>query len=145
MSAHRQPLLLPLIPVTRAAAAGLAACLAEIGAVVTAEMEVGVAGAVGADVAFGYVVLVVPMIYLLEALPISINGLGVREGAFIFFFTKAGLGFERALAISLMVLFFLLVKVLVGGGFFLLRYLLVRKLRGVERQAMTVPGHTASR
>jgi uncharacterized protein (TIRG00374 family) len=97
------------------------------------------ARAVGAEVSFAYVVLVVPMIYLLETLPVSISGFGIREGAFVFFFTKPGLGWERAFAISLVVLFFRLVKALVGGGLFLLRYVEVRKVRGLERHAAPIP------
>lgn len=42
--------------------------------------------------------MVIPLIYLTETLPISINGLGVREGAFVFFFTQAGYAAEKALA-----------------------------------------------
>ncbi|MBI4004259.1 MAG: flippase-like domain-containing protein [Candidatus Omnitrophica bacterium] len=95
--------------------------------------------AVGAEVSFAYVVLVVPMIYLLEALPVSVSGLGVREGAFVFFFTKPGLGWERAVAISLVVLFFRLVKALVGGALFLVRYVAIRKVRAMERRPVAVP------
>ncbi|MCG6551426.1 MAG: flippase-like domain-containing protein [Candidatus Magnetominusculus sp. LBB02] len=42
----------------------------------------------------------VPMIVLIAAVPISISGLGLREGAFVLLFKKAGIAEETALAIS---------------------------------------------
>lgn len=77
------------------------------------------AKAVGANVSFIYVMLVVPMIYVVEAMPISVNGLGVREGAFTFFFSRVGLQVEQALAIGLVVLCFRLLKSIIGGVFFM--------------------------
>ena len=46
----------------------------------------------------------VPLICLSEALPISINGFGVREGAFVFFFGVAGIASEEAFAVSILVM-----------------------------------------
>jgi uncharacterized protein (TIRG00374 family) len=87
---------------------------------------------VGANVRFVYVVMVVPIIYLLEALPISINGFGVREGAFTFFFMKVGVSMEQAFAIAVFVLLSRLIKALTGGVFFLFRYLELRKIKGTD-------------
>jgi glycosyltransferase 2 family protein len=64
--------------------------------------------------------LIMPLIYVLEALPISINGLGVREGAFVFFFSRVGLSYEQAFALSIVVLFGRMVCVAVGGIAFLI-------------------------
>ena len=66
-----------------------------------------------------YLYMFVPLIYLTETLPISINGLGVREGAFVFFFVQAGYTKEEALAVALLViamryLFFMTI----GGSLF---------------------------
>ena len=85
--------------------------------------------AIGTKVPFIYIVFVVPVIYLLEALPISINGLGIREGAFVFFFTKIGLQYEQAFAISIIVLFYRLVKSLAGGVLFLMRRVDIRRMK----------------
>ncbi len=87
---------------------------------------------VGANVRFVYVVLVVPIIYLLATLPISVNGLGVREGAFTFFFMKVGVPMEQAFAIAIVVLFFRLIKSVAGGVLFLFRYLEFRKMKGAD-------------
>jgi len=83
--------------------------------------------AVDEDVHFIYVMLVMPMIYLLEALPISLNGHGIREGAFIYFFGEYGLAFEKAFAISIIVLFYRLLKCLSGGLVFALIHVKIEK------------------
>lgn len=59
--------------------------------------------ALGIDVAFSLLVVIIPLIYLTEALPISINGLGVRESAFAFFFVLNGLTVEEGIAVSLLI------------------------------------------
>jgi uncharacterized protein (TIRG00374 family) len=76
--------------------------------------------AVDVEVPFIFIAFILPVIYLLEAIPISINGLGIREGAFVFFFTRIGLQLEQAFAVSLVILLYRLIKTLMGGAFFLL-------------------------
>jgi len=75
--------------------------------------------AVGGDAPYVYVALVTPVVYLLEALPISVNGLGVRESAFILFFGRIGISNEQVMAFSLLVLLNRTLTNL-SGGFFLL-------------------------
>jgi hypothetical protein len=58
----------------------------------------------GIDVSFGTLLVIIPLIYLTELLPISINGLGVRESAFGFFFVLIGHTVEEGLAVSLLVI-----------------------------------------
>lgn len=65
-------------------------------------------------VPFVKLVLIMPIIYMVSMLP-SINGLGVREGAFLVFF-KPLIGAEKAFALSLLWLF-LYVAVSLFGGF----------------------------
>ena len=68
-----------------------------------------------------YLYVVVPLIYLTEALPISINGLGVREGAFVFFFLQAGHSSEEAFAVSMLVILMrYLFSMTVGGSLLLI-------------------------
>jgi hypothetical protein len=59
--------------------------------------------ALGIDVSFSLLLVIIPLIYLTEALPISINGLGVRESAFAFFFAMNGLSVEEGVAVSLLI------------------------------------------
>jgi uncharacterized protein (TIRG00374 family) len=42
------------------------------------------------DISLAHLYTIIPLVYLTEALPISINGLGVREGAYVFFFHRLG-------------------------------------------------------
>jgi uncharacterized protein (TIRG00374 family) len=60
--------------------------------------------ALGIDMDIRYLFMVIPLIYLTEAIPISINGLGVRDSAFVFFFLRAGYSSEEALALSILVI-----------------------------------------
>lgn len=67
------------------------------------------------DVPFLALMLIMPLIYVLEAIPVSIYGMGIREGAFVLFFTQIGLTFEQAFALSIVVLFGRLACSLTGG------------------------------
>ncbi len=56
------------------------------------------------DISFGYVVLMMPAVTLVEIIPISVSGLGTREAAVIFFFSIVGLTSAEAVGFSLMYL-----------------------------------------
>lgn len=77
--------------------------------------------ALGVDVSLVQCFLVVPIIMALQMLPISVNGLGVREGAYIYFF--GWMGVDAATAIAGSLLFWALVTLisLFGGLIFALR------------------------
>ena len=57
--------------------------------------------AINATVPFVYFLAFVPLITLMEAIPISIYGIGVRDMGYVFFFQYAGMGeaYTRSLAI----------------------------------------------
>jgi uncharacterized membrane protein YbhN (UPF0104 family) len=57
--------------------------------------------ALGLSATFQQLVLIVPLVYLLEMVPLSINGIGLREGGFALLFTVAGLPSEQGLALGL--------------------------------------------
>ena len=63
----------------------------------------------------------VPIISLLEALPISVYGLGIRDGSYVFFFGYAGIVEEQALAMAVLYVALTLVYALTGGVIFLFR------------------------
>jgi uncharacterized protein (TIRG00374 family) len=63
----------------------------------------------------------VPLLSLLMILPISINGLGVREGAGILLFTQIGFSKEQALLMELMTYAIMVVVSLLGGMYFFQR------------------------
>lgn len=62
--------------------------------------------ALGLEIRFLYFCIFVPVISVLEALPITIFGLGVRDASYVFFFGQVGV--ERVEALSLAVLYVLL-------------------------------------
>jgi len=73
------------------------------------------AWAVGVRVSPWYFVLFVPIISFTLLLPISLSGLGVREGAYVLLFAQAGVPATLALAISLAFYALNVVTGLIGG------------------------------
>ena len=65
----------------------------------------------------------IPLLGLLMVLPISINGLGVREGMGVILFTQIGLLEEQALLVEFITYVVMIVVSLIGGLFFLQRHL----------------------
>lgn len=74
----------------------------------------------GATHPFVYDIAFVPMIVLLTLLPISFLGLGIKEGAFVFFFTSIGLAVEKCVGVSLLTYPLIILALLPGGVLFLL-------------------------
>jgi glycosyltransferase 2 family protein len=56
----------------------------------------------GLDVPLSAVMLVVPMANLAASLPLTLNGLGVREGAYLLLFGMAGVAHQDAVALGLL-------------------------------------------
>jgi len=73
-----------------------------------------VAAALGQHIALGYFFLFIPIISSLLLLP-SLNGLGVREGAFVLLFASAGVGSVAAVSMSLAFWAITLLTGLIGG------------------------------
>jgi uncharacterized protein (TIRG00374 family) len=53
------------------------------------------------DIPFGYLFIIMPMVTLVELIPISISGLGTREAAAIYFFSVVGIASAYAVSFSL--------------------------------------------
>lgn len=71
--------------------------------------------ALGIRVSVVYLFIFVPIISALSLLPISINGLGVREGGYVYFFSQVGLSTTQAVATSLGFFFVVTLVSLMGG------------------------------
>lgn len=80
-----------------------------------------IAKSLGIAVGFSTFVLLVPVVIILSLMPISIGGLGVKEGLFVVLFTQLGVARESAFLISAVGSALHLVFVLLGGLVFLLR------------------------
>lgn len=88
----------------RAAPAALARCFA--GAVAVQLVLVGfylaIARSMVIPISFWQLALIVPMSFLVQMVPMSMNGFGVREATFAYYFTRIGLSIEQALLVSFM-------------------------------------------
>lgn len=71
--------------------------------------------AIGAKIDLQIMLLIVPMILLIGALPITISGLGIREGAFVVLLTAAGVSADQAFAVALLSRLGLLFPALIGA------------------------------
>ena len=49
-----------------------------------------------------YLMLFIPLVHILSALPLSFAGLGVREGGYVAFLALIGVGKDQALAFGLL-------------------------------------------
>jgi glycosyltransferase 2 family protein len=85
--------------------------------------------ALGLDIPLSVLLVIIPVIYLTEILPISINGLGVRESAFGFFFVLIGHTVEEGLAVSLLVIGMRYLFGLFGGTLLLITLITSRASR----------------
>jgi len=72
--------------------------------------------ALGLAVPLGPFFLLVPVVVVIAMLPVSLGGLGIREGAVVYFFGKVGMEATGAFAMSL-TWFLLLILTSLPGGF----------------------------
>jgi len=66
-----------------------------------------------------YFFMVLPMIWIITMIPLSINGLGLREGAFVFFFTRVWVSDSAALLLSFLSFSQMILLGLMGGSIYL--------------------------
>jgi uncharacterized protein (TIRG00374 family) len=74
-----------------------------------------VALSLGVEVSLWYFLLFIPLISFLLALPISLSGLGVREGGYVYLFAQAGVSAPLALAMSFLFYALNVATGLIGG------------------------------
>ncbi|MFH0879428.1 MAG: lysylphosphatidylglycerol synthase transmembrane domain-containing protein [Lentisphaerota bacterium] len=79
------------------------------------------AAALGIQTSFFYFCVFVPMISLIEMLPVTIFGLGLRDGAYVFFFNEVGMLKEDALSIALLYVIITISYSMIGGILLFLR------------------------
>ncbi len=84
-------------------------------------VHVAVARALGLDIPLTYFFLFVPLLAVIVSLPISLNGIGVREGAGILLFGLVGLEKESAFLLQFTTYLVAVAVSLIGGLVFLAR------------------------
>ena len=103
--------------------AALAACFAGAvfvqGAVVV--FYYAVAYALHLDVAFTDLAVIVPVSFVVQMLPVSVNGFGVREATFSFYFQRIGQPIESALLMSLVAQALIMLFSLTGAAVYVWR------------------------
>jgi hypothetical protein len=77
--------------------------------------------ALGLDVPPMAMFIIIPLTTLITLMPVSINGIGVREATLAFFFSLYGVGTESAIAFAWVWLAMLLAQGMVGGIVFMLK------------------------
>ena len=78
----------------------------------------GYALALGLHVPLTFYVIAIPFVSIIAALPISINGFGVREGAFVYLFTTIHVPPTTSLSLALLMDAQVLFFGLIGGGIY---------------------------
>jgi uncharacterized protein (TIRG00374 family) len=81
--------------------------------------QVYLARGAGVLIPVSYFFIFVPILSSLTALPISIGGLGVREGGYMLLFGQIGVAYDRSVAVSLLFYAILLFTGLAGGLLYL--------------------------
>jgi uncharacterized membrane protein YbhN (UPF0104 family) len=80
-----------------------------------------VAYALRLNVSFWDLAVIVPLSFVVQLLPISMNGLGVREATFSFYFTRIGHPIESALLVSLVAQALMMLFSLLGAVVYISR------------------------
>lgn len=77
--------------------------------------------AFGLKIGLGPLIIIVPVVMILTFLPISINGIGVREGAFVYLLAQLQVTPEKSLAIAWIIYLASLFYSLIGGLIYAVR------------------------
>jgi uncharacterized membrane protein YbhN (UPF0104 family) len=94
-------------------------------------MNVCIGQALGVRIALGYYFLFVPIVAALLIVPVSLRGLGLREGAYVYLFAQAGVSSYLALTMGLLVYAAETATSLLGGLLYAAHNLL--ELRSADR------------
>ncbi len=89
--------------------------------IVTSLVQLSIARAMGLDIPVIYFFLFNPLIAFVLVVPVSVNGIGLKEAAFVFFFGLVGVAQPAALSISLVFHAIIMASSLPGGVLWLRR------------------------
>jgi len=84
-----------------------------------------------------YWIIIVPLVTLATMLPLAVGGIGIREGAFVFFLSKLGVSISTAFLLSIVTFLLVIIISLPGFVFYLLYGL---SMRGGKNEATPVTG-----
>lgn len=75
--------------------------------------------ALGLGVPWSYTFILGPLVNIMTAVPVSLNGLGVREGGYVFFLAHIGVARDSAVAFALIWFAVVMLSGVVGGAVYL--------------------------
>ena len=84
-------------------------------------MQLLVGHALEAEIPWSYSLILYPLVGVFSALPISLNGIGLREGGYLFLLRRIDISSEKAIAFSLLWFAIIALESLIGGVVFILR------------------------
>lgn len=98
-----------------------AAALSLVVHLIQAWMHTVMGRALDLEVPFSFCLIIYPLVGTFAAIPISLNGLGLREGGYIFLLASIGIGTEKGIAFGMLLFLIIVVDSLIGGLLFLCR------------------------
>jgi uncharacterized membrane protein YbhN (UPF0104 family) len=88
---------------------------------IQAWMHVVMGQALNLAIPFSFSLIVYPLVGTFAAIPISLNGIGLREGGYVFLLGVIGITAENAIAFGLLLLIIIALDSLIGGVIFLVK------------------------
>ncbi len=88
---------------------------------VQAWMHVAMGRALDLNVPFSFALIVYPLVGTFSAIPISLNGLGLREGGYVVLLSVIGIGTEKVIAFGILLFFVVACDSLIGGVMYLVQ------------------------
>lgn len=102
------------LPAVNAKALGVVVLMALMYQVADIMVAFGYGRSLSIDVKWSYYLLIIPLTYIVTAIPVSLNGLGVREYTLVTLLTLQGVPPPLSLSLSLLIFIDRLVKALLG-------------------------------
>jgi len=102
-------------------ALAIASLLSLVVHLIQAWMHFVMGRALGLDVPYSFCIILYPLVGTFAAIPVSLNGLGLREGGYIYLLAVIGIGTEPAIAFGLLLFLIVALDSLIGGVVFLLQ------------------------
>ena len=84
-------------------------------------MHVAMGRALNLELPFSFCIIIYPLVGTFAAIPISVNGLGLREGGYVFLLAGIGIGTEKSIAFGILLFLVVALDSLIGGLLFLLQ------------------------
>ena len=102
-------------------ALAVAALLSLIVHLIQAWMHLVMGRALSLEIPYSFCIIVYPLVGTFAAIPVSLNGLGLREGGYIYLLAVIGMSSEKGIAFGLLLFLIVAIDSLLGGVLFLLQ------------------------